>query len=47
LRPYLKKKKITEKGWGVAPGVGPVFKSQYCKKQKKKERFWKLMLLVW
>jgi hypothetical protein len=29
------KKPITEKGWWNAPGVGPEFKPQCCKKKKK------------
>jgi hypothetical protein len=39
VRLYLKKNPIT-KNWagGVAQGVGPEFKPQYCKKKKKKER---------
>jgi hypothetical protein len=33
-------KKITKRAGGVAQGVGPEFKPQYCQK-KKKERKWK------
>jgi hypothetical protein len=29
-----KKKKITKKGCGVTQGLGPEFKTQYCKKKK-------------
>jgi hypothetical protein len=40
VRLYLKKKKkkkpIARKAGGVAQGVGPDFKPQYCKKKKKK-----------
>jgi hypothetical protein len=40
MRPYLKKKKKTltkkERSGGVAQGVGPEFKPQYCKKKKRK-----------
>jgi hypothetical protein len=40
VRPYLKKKKKpTPKRTGrVAQGVGPEFKSQYCKKEKKRKK---------
>jgi hypothetical protein len=32
LRPYLKKTPSQKKAGGVAQGVGPQFKPQYCKK---------------
>jgi hypothetical protein len=32
LRPYLKKTHYKKRAGGVAQGVGPEFKSQYCKK---------------
>jgi glutamine amidotransferase-like uncharacterized protein len=35
VRPYLEKT-LHKKGGGVAQGVGPEFKPQYCKKKKKK-----------
>jgi hypothetical protein len=31
-----KKKPFTKRAGGVAEGVGPEFKPQYCKKKKKK-----------
>jgi hypothetical protein len=34
MRPYLKKP-FTNRAGGVAQGVGPEFKPQYCKKKKK------------
>jgi hypothetical protein len=40
-----KKKPITEKGSGVAQGVVPEFKPQYCKK-KKEELVWCLTLFT-
>jgi hypothetical protein len=33
-RPYLEKKQSQERAGGVAQGVGPEFKPQYCKKKK-------------
>jgi hypothetical protein len=33
-RPYLEKKKSYTRVGGMAHGVGPEFKSQYCKKKK-------------
>jgi hypothetical protein len=37
------KKPITKRAGGVAQGVGPEFKPQYCKKKKKKKiKSWKL-----
>jgi hypothetical protein len=39
--PILKKKKKThhkKRGCGVAQGIGPEFKPQYCNKKKKRER---------
>jgi hypothetical protein len=37
--PYVEKKKNHRKrAGGVAQGVGPVFKPQYCKKKKKKKK---------
>jgi hypothetical protein len=39
MRPYLEKTHHKNKrASGVAQGVGPEFKPQYCKKKKKKER---------
>jgi hypothetical protein len=35
MRPYLEKKKITQKTAGVAQGVLPEFKSQYHKRKEK------------
>jgi hypothetical protein len=32
------KKPITKRAGGVAQGVGPEFKPQYCKKKKKKKK---------
>jgi hypothetical protein len=34
VKTYLGKKKMTKRASGVAQGVGPEFKSQYCKKKK-------------
>jgi hypothetical protein len=34
-RPYLRKAHYNKGAGGVAEGVGPEFKSQYCKKKKK------------
>jgi glutamine amidotransferase-like uncharacterized protein len=36
MRPYLEKKTITRKRGGVAQGVDPEFKPQYCQKKTKK-----------
>jgi hypothetical protein len=43
VRPYLEKKKSQNRAGGVAQGVGPEFKPQYCQKkislkQKKKKK---------
>jgi hypothetical protein len=35
MRPYLKKKHHKKRAGGVAQGVGPEFKPQYCIKKKK------------
>jgi hypothetical protein len=35
MRPYLKKKSLQKRAGGVAQGVDPEFKPQYCKKKKK------------
>jgi hypothetical protein len=35
MRPYLEKKKSQERTGGVAQGIGPEIKPQYCKKKKK------------
>jgi hypothetical protein len=37
LRGPTWKKTFTKKGCGVAQGVGPEFKTQYCKRKKKYE----------
>jgi hypothetical protein len=34
VRPYLKKNPSEKRAGGVTQGVGPKFKSQYCKKKK-------------
>jgi hypothetical protein len=34
VRPYLKKNPSQKRAGGVAQGVGPEFKPQYCKKKK-------------
>jgi hypothetical protein len=36
VRPYLEKNPSQKRAGGVAQGVGPEFKPQYCKKKKKK-----------
>jgi hypothetical protein len=36
MRPYLEKNPSRKRAGGVAQGVGPEFKSQYCKKEKKR-----------
>jgi hypothetical protein len=39
LRPYLEKNPSQKRAGGVAQGVGPEFKPQYCKeRQKPRER---------
>jgi hypothetical protein len=35
MRPYLKRKPSQKRACGVAQGVGPEFKPQHCKKEKK------------
>jgi hypothetical protein len=35
VRPYLKKTHHRKRADGVAQGVGPEFKTQYCRKKKK------------
>jgi hypothetical protein len=35
MRPYLDKNPSQKRAGGVAQGVGPEFKPQYCKKRKK------------
>jgi hypothetical protein len=35
VRPYLEKNPSQKRAGGVAQGVGPEFKPQYCKKKKK------------
>jgi hypothetical protein len=35
-RPYLEKKPSQKRAGGLAQGVGPEFKPQYCQKKKKK-----------
>jgi hypothetical protein len=37
MRPY-QKNQSQKRGGGVAQGVGPEFKPQYCKKKKKEKR---------
>jgi hypothetical protein len=37
MRPCFEKILHKKRGGGVACGVGPEFKSQYCKKKKKKK----------
>jgi hypothetical protein len=37
VRPYLEKNPSQKRAGGVAQGVGPEFKSQYCKKRKNKK----------
>jgi hypothetical protein len=37
MRPYLEKKLSQKRAGRVAEGVGPEFKPQYHKKEKKKE----------
>jgi hypothetical protein len=37
MRPYLEKNPSQKRAGGVAQGVGPEFKSQYCKKKKKRQ----------
>jgi hypothetical protein len=34
MRPYLEKSPSEKRAGGVAQGVGPEFKFQYCKKKK-------------
>jgi hypothetical protein len=34
MRPYLKKTLHKKRAGGVAQGVGPEFKPQYCKKER-------------
>jgi hypothetical protein len=34
MRPYLEKAPTQERAGGVAQGLGPEFKLQYCKKRK-------------
>jgi hypothetical protein len=36
MRPYLEKHPSQKRTGGVAQGIGPEFKPQYCKKKKKK-----------
>jgi hypothetical protein len=38
MRPYLEKPHHKKWAGGVAKGVGPEFKPQYCKKKKKELR---------
>jgi hypothetical protein len=38
MRPYLEKNSSPKRIGGVAQGVGPEFKLQYCQKKKKKKR---------
>jgi hypothetical protein len=37
-RPYLKKTHHNKRAGGVAQGVGPEFKPQYCKKKREKKK---------
>jgi hypothetical protein len=37
VRPYIEKNPSQKRAGGVAQGVGPEFKPQYCKKKKKKK----------
>jgi hypothetical protein len=37
VRPYLEKNPSQKRAVGVAQGIGPEFKSQYCKKPKPKQ----------
>jgi hypothetical protein len=47
MRPYLEKKALHKKrAGGVAQGVGPEFKPQYCKRKKRSERINIKMLIV-
>jgi hypothetical protein len=34
MRPYLEKKQSQKRTGGMAQGVGPEFKPQYCKKNR-------------
>jgi hypothetical protein len=44
MRPYSKKKKnpSQKRAGEMAQGIGPEFKSQYCKKKKYKREFFRL-----
>jgi hypothetical protein len=42
VRPFLEKNPSQKRAGGVAQGVGPEFKPQYCKKKKKSIRVAKL-----
>jgi hypothetical protein len=38
MRPYLEKNPSQKRASGVAQGVDPEFKPQYCQKKKKKSK---------
>jgi hypothetical protein len=38
VRTYLENAHHKKRAGGVAQGVGPEFKSQYCKKKKKRDK---------
>jgi hypothetical protein len=38
LRPYLENTLHQKRAGGMAQGVGPEFKPQYCKKKKKRKK---------
>jgi hypothetical protein len=38
MRPYLENTHHKKRAGGVAQGIGPKFKPQYCKKKKKEKK---------